>query len=97
MPNEGRPQASSQALDDEDFMKNRTHTLAAGQALSERMRGRAEIYRVINRTKSRNDYDFEARTIDALIALAASRGSDYVAATSSGRDHRMRAAGGGAN
>jgi hypothetical protein len=48
-------------------------TLAAALALSERVRGRAELYRVANGTNARNDYDFEADIIDAVVVLAASK------------------------
>ena len=65
MPETGR------SVRDDGYVRRHAATLAAGLALSERTRGRAEFFRVINRTKSKNDYDFEARTIDALIALAA--------------------------
>jgi hypothetical protein len=71
-------------------MTNPTTTLVAGRALSDRMRGRAELYRAMHRTKSRNDYDFEARTIDALIALAASKQLG-TAIPSQGRDRRLTA------
>lgn len=73
MPNEGWPASLAFPVRDEGSMTNPTTTLVAGQALSERMRGRAELYRAINKSNAKNDYDFEARTIDALIALAASR------------------------
>jgi hypothetical protein len=73
MANEGWPEHLAFPVREEGSMTNSTTTLVAGQALSERMRGRAELYRVMHGTNSRNDYDFEARTIDALIALAASK------------------------
>ncbi len=92
MPNDGWPENPTFPLREEGSMTNPTPTLVAGQALSERMRGRAELYRAIHKTKSRNDYDFEARTIDALIALAASKQLG-VAAPSPGRDRRVAAGG----
>jgi hypothetical protein len=67
MPDGGGPTSEFR-----DSIKRHAQTLAAGLVLSERMRGRAEFFRVMHRTNSRNDFDFEARTIDALIALAAS-------------------------
>jgi hypothetical protein len=65
------PETTHPRVRDEGLVRRHVATLAAGLALSDRTRGRAEIFRAVNRTKSRNDYDFEARTIDALIALAA--------------------------
>ena len=66
------PDGFSPTSEFRDSIKRHAETLAAGLALSERMRGRAELFRFMHRTRSRNDFDFEARTIDALIALAAS-------------------------
>ena len=55
-----------------DFVTRHAETFAAALALSERMRARAEIYRVTNHTKGRNDFDSDADIIDAIIALVAS-------------------------
>jgi hypothetical protein len=96
MPNEGWPENLAFPVREEGSMTNPTPTLVAGQALSERMRGRAELYRAIHKTKSKNDYDFEARTIDALIALAATRQLGMTA-PSQGRDRRKVAGGGAAD
>lgn len=87
MPNEGWPQNLAFPVREESSMTNPTTTLVAGKALSERMRGRAELYRAMHKTNSRNDYDFEARTVDALIALAATK---HLGMTlpSHGRDRR---------
>jgi hypothetical protein len=93
MPNEGWPERLAFPIREDGSMTNPTTTLVAGQALSERMRGRAELYRVMHGTDSRNDYDFEARTIDALIALAASKHLG-MAASSSGRERRKMVGGG---
>jgi hypothetical protein len=90
MPNEGWPESLAFPVREEGSMTNPTPTLVAGKALSDRMRGRAELYRAIHRTNSRNDYDFEARTIDALIALAASKQLG-MAVPSQGRDRRKMA------
>jgi hypothetical protein len=90
MPNEGWPERLAFPVREDGSMTNPTTTLVAGQALSERMRGRAELYRAINRTTSRNDYDFEARTIDALIALAATTHLGMAIAPH-GRDRRKMA------
>jgi hypothetical protein len=92
MPNEGWPERLAFPVREEGSMTSPTKTLVAGQALSERMRGRAELYRAMHGTNSRNDYDFEARTIDALIALAASKQLG-TAVSSSGRDRRKMAGG----
>ena len=92
MANEGWPERPAFPVREEGSMTNPTTTLVAGQALSERMRGRAELYRVMHGTSSRNDYDFEARTIDALIALAASKHLG-MAVSSRGRDRRQMAGG----
>jgi hypothetical protein len=101
MPDEGWLEAPTFPVAESGFMKNPTAALAAGQALSDRMRGRAELCRVINRTTSRNDYDTAARTIDALLALAATnhmndtRRSDSLAQASSprGRDRGRKLSG----
>lgn len=101
MPNDGWPEAPIFPVAEQGSLKNPTAALAAGKALSDRMRGRAEICRIINRTKSRNDHDFEARTIDALLALAATNhlndttGFDNMAAPPSPRrrDRVMQAGG----
>ena len=89
MPNEGWPERPALAVREQGSMTNPTTTLVAGQALSDRMRGRAELYRALHRTSSKNDYDFEARTIDALIALAAAKQLG-MALPSHGRDRRAR-------
>jgi hypothetical protein len=94
MPNDGWPESLAFPVGEEGSMTNPATTLVAGKALSERMRGRAELYRAMHRTKSRNDYDFEARTIDALIALAASKQLG-MAAPSQGRERRLTAGGRG--
>jgi hypothetical protein len=102
MPDEGWLDSATVPVAEQGSMKNPKATLAAGKALSDRMRGRAEFYRVMNRTRSKNDYDFDARTIDALLALAASNdlnethGFDNVAMTSSRRrrDRGLKAGGG---
>jgi hypothetical protein len=96
MPNEGWPERLAFPVREAGSMTNPTTTLVAGQALSERMRGRAELYRALHRTSSRNDYDFEARTIDALIALAASQHLN-MAGPSQARDRRKVAGGGAAD
>lgn len=96
MANEGWPERLAFPVREEGSMTNPTTTLVAGQALSERMRGRAELYRAMHGTKSKNDYDFEARTIDALIALAASQHLD-MAVASRGRDRRQMAGGAAAD
>jgi hypothetical protein len=96
MPNEGSPERLAFPAREEGSMTNPRTTLVAGQALSERMRGRAELYRVMHGTNSRNDYDFEARTIDALIALAASKQLG-MALSSPGRDRRKMASGAAAD
>jgi hypothetical protein len=90
MHNEGWPERLAFPVREDGSMTNPGTTLVAGQALSERMRGRAELYRAIHGTNSRNDYDFEARTIDALIALAASQHLG-MAVSSQGRDRRKMA------
>lgn len=92
MANEGWPERPAFPVREEGSMTNPTTTLVAAQALSERMRGRAELYRVMHGTNSRNDYDFEARTIDALIALAASKHLG-MAVASRGRERRQMAGG----
>jgi hypothetical protein len=92
MQNEGWPERLAFPIREEGSMTNPTTTLVAGQALSERMRGRAELYRAMHGTKSKNDYDFEARTIDALIALAASKHLG-MPASASGRDRRKMVGG----
>jgi hypothetical protein len=56
-----------------DFVTRHAETFAAALALGDRTRARAEIYRITNNTKDRNDYDSDADIIDAIIALAASR------------------------
>jgi hypothetical protein len=94
MQSEGWPESLAFPIREEGSATNPTTTLVAGQALSERMRGRAELYRAIHKTKSRNDYDFDARTIDALIALAASHQLG-TAVPSQGRDRRAKAGGRG--
>ena len=77
MPNEGWPQGPaffSRGTGFHEKLYNHTVNSYIGRrpgTQKERMRGRAEMYRVINGTRSRNDYDFDARTIDALLALAA--------------------------
>jgi hypothetical protein len=95
MPNEVWPERLAFPVREEGSMTNPTTTLVAGQALSERMRGRAELYRAMHGTNSRNDYDFEARTIDALIALAASKHLGM--AVSSGRERRKMVGGAAAD
>lgn len=87
MPNDAWPERLAFPVREQGSVTNPTTTLVAGQALSDRMRGRAELYRALHRTSSKNDYDFEARTIDALIALAASQQLG-VAVPSQGRDRR---------
>jgi hypothetical protein len=94
MPDEGWPESLALPIREQSSTTNPTTTLVAGQALSERMRGRAELYRVINGTNSRNDYDLDARTIDALIALAASKHIG-VAVPQAGRERRRVAGGRG--
>jgi hypothetical protein len=90
MPNDAWPERPAFPVREQGSTTNPTTTLVAGQALSERMRGRAELYRALHRTSSKNDYDFEARTIDALVALAASKQSG-VAGPSPGRDRHAMA------
>jgi hypothetical protein len=96
MPNEGLPESLAFPVREEGSMTNPTTTLVAGKALSDRMRGRAELFRAINRTKSRNDYDFEAHVIDALIALAATKHLG-MQVPAQGRYRRIAAGGGGAD
>lgn len=66
------PENHRQAKPFHDFVTRHADTFAAALALSERMRARAEIYRVTNHTKGRNDFDSDADIIDAVIALVAS-------------------------
>jgi hypothetical protein len=96
MPNEGSPERLAFPVREPGSMTNPTTTLVAGQALSDRMRGRAELYRALHKTSSKNDYDFEARTIDALIALAASQQLG-MGIPSQGRDRRAMASGAAAD
>src|ERR1700722_2715680 len=56
-----------------DFVTRHAETFAAALALGDRTRARAEIYRITNNTKDRNDYDSDADIIEAIVALAASR------------------------
>jgi hypothetical protein len=90
MQNEGWPERLAFPVREDGSVTNPGTTLVAGQALSDRMRGRAELYRVMHGTNARNDYDFEARTIDALIALAASQHLGMAGAPQS-RDRRNMA------
>jgi hypothetical protein len=56
-----------------DFVTRHAEAFAAALALGDRTRARAEIYRITNNTKDRNDFDSDAEIIDTIVALAASR------------------------
>jgi hypothetical protein len=64
------PEVRRTTNDFREFVRRHAQTLGAGLALSQRLRARADLERVTNRTRARNNHDSDADIIDAIIALA---------------------------
>jgi hypothetical protein len=71
MPDTGLPAGLCPPVREAGFAATATEILTAAKILSDRIRGRAELYRIMNQTSATNDYDYEADTIDAVLGLAA--------------------------
>jgi hypothetical protein len=67
-------QHTSATLAFRESIKKNADTLAAALIVSDRIKARADAIRTLHRTSSRNDHDWEADIIDAMIVLVAQNG-----------------------